>query len=124
MSLRLALREAKLVEGIDVFGIASITQFVAFLRRPILPVDPVEIMGERAGRHTNPRLDLADLVVLAEAKWACEVAAAGRHHLLFHGPPGVGKTMFVERVPGLLPDLALRDSLESAVHSLAFLYFG
>ena len=122
MSLRLALREAKLVEGIDVFGIASITQFVAFLRRPILPVDPVEIMGE-AGRHANPRLDLADLVVLAEAKWAREVAAVGRHHLLFHGPPGVGKTMFVERVPGLLPDLTLRDSLESAVHC-CFLNFG
>lgn len=68
MSLRLALREAKLVEGIDVFGIASITQFVAFLRRPILPVDPVEIMGERAGRHANPRLDLPDLVGQAEAK--------------------------------------------------------
>jgi predicted ATPase with chaperone activity len=55
-----------------------------------------------------------------EAKWACEVAAAGRHHMLFHGPPGVGKTMLAERVPGLLPDLDLRDSLEvSAVHSLA-----
>jgi magnesium chelatase family protein len=40
--------------------------------------------------------------------------------MLFHGPPGVGKTMLAERVPGLLPDLDLRDSLEvSAVHSLA-----
>jgi magnesium chelatase family protein len=38
-----------------------------------------------------------------EAKWACEVAAAGRHHMLFHGPPGVGKTMLAERVPGLAP---------------------
>ena len=40
--------------------------------------------------------------------------------MLFHGPPGVGKTMLAERVPGLLPDLDLHDSLEvSAVHSLA-----
>ena len=60
------------------------------------------------------------MVGQAEAKWACEVAAAGRHHMLFHGPPGVGKTMLAERVPGLLPDLDLHDSLEvSAVHSLA-----
>ena len=55
-----------------------------------------------------------------EAKWACEVAAAGRHHMLFHGPPGVGKTMLAERMTGLLPDLDVRSSLEvSAVHSLA-----
>jgi hypothetical protein len=48
------------------------------------------------------------------------VAAAGRHQMLFHGPPGVGKTMLAERVPGLLPDLEVHDALEvSAVHSLA-----
>jgi magnesium chelatase family protein len=40
--------------------------------------------------------------------------------MLFHGPPGVGKTMLAERVPGLLPDLDLHDAIEvSAVHSLA-----
>jgi magnesium chelatase family protein len=111
--------EAKLVEGIEVFGIASITQLVAFLRHsPLPPVDPIEVMSERAGRHANRHLDLADVVGQVEAKWACEVAAAGRHHMLFHGPPGVGKTMLAERVPGLLPDLGLHDALEvSAVHS-------
>jgi magnesium chelatase family protein len=113
--------EAKLVEGIEVFGIASITQLVAFLRHlPLPPVDPIEVMSERAGRHANRHLDLADVLGQVEAKWACEVAAAGRHHMLFHGPPGVGKTMLAERVPGLLPDLGLHDALEvSAVHSLA-----
>jgi magnesium chelatase family protein len=113
--------EAKLVEGIEVFGIASITQLVAFLQDvPMPPVEPIEVMAERAGKHANRRLDLADVVGQVEAKWACEVAAAGRHHMLFHGPPGVGKTMLAERVPGLLPDLDVRDALEvSAVHSLA-----
>jgi hypothetical protein len=41
--------EAKLVEGIEVFGIASITQLVAFLRDlPLPPVDPIEVLGERS----------------------------------------------------------------------------
>jgi DNA polymerase III delta prime subunit len=113
--------EAQLVEGIEVFGIASITQLVAFLRGEPMPlVEPVEVMGEQAGKHASRRLDIADVVGQVEAKWACEVAAAGRHHMLFHGPPGVGKAMLAERVPGLLPDLDVHDALEvSAVHSLA-----
>jgi magnesium chelatase family protein len=95
--------EAALVEGVDLFGLASITQLVAFLRGiPMPPVEPVEVMGERAGKHANRRLDMADLVAQVDAKWGCEVAAAGSHHMLFHGSPGVEETMPAERVPGLL----------------------
>ena len=83
-------------------------------------VEPIEVIGEPAAHDRARQLDLADVVGQVEAKWACEVAAAGRHHMLFHGPPGVGKTMLAERMTGLLPDLELRESLEvSAVHSLA-----
>ena len=113
--------EAGLVEGIDVLGIASITQLVAVLRGdPVPEVEPIEVVGERTTGPAGPPVDLADVVGQIEAKWACEVAAAGRHHMLFHGPPGVGKTMLAERVPSLLPDLDLHDALEvSALHSLA-----
>jgi magnesium chelatase family protein len=63
--------------------------------------------------------DLADVVGQDEAKWALEVAAAGRHHLYLHGPPGVGKTLLAERLPTLLPPLDDDEALEvSAIHSL------
>jgi magnesium chelatase family protein len=53
------------------------------------------------------------------------VAAAGGHHVFLHGPPGSGKTMLAERLPGLLPDLGTADSLEvSTVHSMAGLLTG
>ena len=57
---------------------------------------------------------------MADARFAVEVAAAGGHHLLLSGPKGAGKTTLAERLPGLLPDLTLEESLElTAIHSLA-----
>ncbi len=113
--------EARLVSGIEVTGVASLTQLIAFFNDEPLPeVEPIEAPGDSAGRTASRQLDLADVVGQLDAKWALEVAAAGRHHLYFHGPPGVGKTMLAERLPGLLPDLGIREALEvSAVHSLA-----
>ena len=51
---------------------------------------------------------------------ALEVAAAGGHHLMLSGPKGAGKTSLAERLPGILPDLSIEESLElTAIHSLA-----
>lgn len=112
--------EAQLVEGIDVLGVASLAQLVALLaHEPVPDAEPVELPIETA-HHGDPALDLADVAGQLEAKWAVEVAAAGRHHLMFTGPPGVGKTMIAARLPGLLPDLTIPEALEvSAIHSLA-----
>jgi magnesium chelatase family protein len=64
--------------------------------------------------------DLADVAGQSLAKRAIEIAAAGGHHVYLQGPPGAGKTMLAERVPGLLPRLDDPASLEvTAVHSVA-----
>ena len=63
--------------------------------------------------------DLSDVAGQQEAREALEVAAAGGHHLLMVGPPGAGKTMLAERLPGLLPDLDDAEAMEvTAIHSL------
>jgi magnesium chelatase family protein len=65
-------------------------------------------------------LDLSDVKGQAQAKRALEVAAAGGHSLLMVGPPGTGKSMLAQRLPGLLPDMTDAQALESAaVQSLA-----
>lgn len=74
-------------------------------------------------RHEAPRppaparnsRDLGEVQGQAHAKRALTVAAAGRHNMLMVGPPGSGKTMLAERLPGILPELSEAEALETAV---------
>jgi magnesium chelatase family protein len=58
--------------------------------------------------------DLAEVKGQAQAKRALELAAAGGHSLLMSGPPGTGKSMLAQRLPGILPPMTETEALESA----------
>lgn len=112
--------EAALVSGVEVIPTRNLKEVVARYRalakgRTAPPVPPIP-----AQMRVSPVLpDLADLVGQYEARHALEVAAAGGHHVSMVGPPGAGKTMIAERLPGLLPPLTEQQSLEvTAIHSV------
>lgn len=66
--------------------------------------------------HVDPThaLDLRDVQGQQHAKRALTIAAAGSHSLLMSGPPGSGKSMLAQRLPGLLPPLTERETLDVA----------
>lgn len=133
-----AAGEATLVPDVSVLGVRSLRQLIAILNDeppPDEPADPDTTPAAPSARLAVPgagwctpaaigpgayRPDLADVAGQHSARFALEVAAAGGHHLYLKGPPGAGKTMLAERLPGLLPPLTDTESLEvTAIHSVA-----
>mgnify|MGYP000725334682 CR=1 FL=1 len=81
---------------------------------PLTPAEPGEVA---CAPHTR---DLRDVKGQERAKRALEIAAAGRHHLMFIGSPGSGKSMLAARLPSILPPLTAPEALDtSMIHSLA-----
>ncbi len=110
------LSEAALVDGIDVKGVRTLRQLKSWLTGKGRLEDSVR----RPSSVPLPAADLADVIGQTQARYAVEVAAAGAHHLMLTGPPGVGKTMLAHRLPGLLPELSESEALEvTAIHSVA-----
>ena len=73
---------------------------------------------QRAGRQVYP--DLAEVRSHHFAKRALEICASGGHNLLMLGPPGSGKTMLAERLPGLLPPMSEQEAMATAtIHSVS-----
>ncbi|WP_267127782.1 YifB family Mg chelatase-like AAA ATPase [Demequina rhizosphaerae] len=112
--------EAALVSGAQVEGAAALATVLRALGADARAesVEPVHAPAVAHARISPP--DLADVRGQEAARTALEVAAAGGHHLLMLGPPGAGKTMLAERLPGILPDLDDAEAVRvTAVHSLA-----
>lgn len=109
------------MQGIDVKGVRTLGQLKSWVEGKA----HLEDNGGTPYPAPVSVADLSDVVGQTQARYAVEVAAAGAHHLMLTGPPGVGKTMLAQRLPGLLPELSESEALEvTAIHSVAGLLSG
>jgi len=103
--------EAALISDADVRVADSLAEVCGWLRGTQDLPTPAAAPANDEVAGDGP--DLRDVRGQRHARRALEIAAAGGHHLLLVGPPGTGKTMLAERLPGILPPLSESEALET-----------
>ena len=115
------IREAAVVNQLEVYGMETLTDVVKFLNGSnVYQPTIIDTRREFFELQNQYECDFSDVRGQESVKRALEVAAAGGHNLIMIGPPGSGKSMLAKRLPSILPPLSLAESLETTqIHSIA-----
>lgn len=118
--------EAALVPGYQVIAIQSLKQAVEYLEQSSLKhcsvqlAPPIMVPSETLNQNMGDDIDLADIKGQIIMKRVLEIAAAGYHHVLMYGAPGVGKTLLARSLVSILPPATFSQLLEvSRIYSIA-----
>lgn len=110
--------EAAAIEGIDCYGIEDLRSLTDMLCQKTPHIQKT-VYREEEEEAKACRKDFADINALAFPKRATMIAVGGRHHLLYIGPAGTGKSMMASRIPGIMPGMSREERLEvSKIYSI------
>jgi magnesium chelatase family protein len=105
--------EAGLIENVEVFGVKSLVELVHFLRGESRIIVTKTDVQKYIATQKIENIDFSDVRGQSWAKRALQIAAAGRHNILFSGPPGSGKTMLAKRLLTILPEMTFQEIIDT-----------
>lgn len=106
-------RECRLVDGVEILGVSTLHELFLFVSGRKQLINARELKGAIES-NKEAKLDFKEVKGQHQAKRALQIAAAGRHNIIFVGPPGSGKTMLAKRVSSIMPPMTINEIFETS----------
>lgn len=104
-------QEASIIDKVEVIGVNHLNELISYINKDIT-IEPTTTSFNTT--YEDIDIDFSDVKGQGHAKRVMQIAAAGKHNVLFQGPPGTGKTMLAKRLITIMPPMQFKEACETS----------